>query len=156
MQIIKKVAACLLTLAMVLFLASCGGGKDVDLDALAGELTASAAFTMDMAQFQASGAAVSGTYGFDESEVTKSYMYYNTGTGEEIFLAQAADSKAAGHLQELCQTRLDAQTAWLQSYMPEAVPRLENAVLARSGSYVVLVVADDRAAAKTIVDKDVK
>lgn len=152
----KKLAICLLTLIMVLLLTACGGGKDVDLDALAGELTSSAAFTMDMTQFQASDSAAAGTYGFDAAEVTRSTLYVNTGTAEEIFLAQGKDSKAADHLEELCKSRIEAQTSWMSSYVPEAVPRLENAVLARSGSYVVLVVADDSAAAKTIVNKYVK
>ena len=158
MKIAKRLTACFLALVTALLLTSCGGGggKEIDLDALAGELTASAAFTADMTQFQTSGAAIAGTYGFDESEVTKSCMYYNTSTAEEIFLAQAADSKGAEHLQQLCQTRLEAQTAWLQSYLPEAVPRLENAVLVTSGNYVMLVVANDSAAAKGIVEKYTK
>lgn len=148
----KRAAICLLTLLLVLLLTACGGGKDVDLDALAGELTSSAAFTMDMSQFQAGDAAIAGTYGFDADEVVKSALYVNTGTAEEIFLAQAKDGKAADHLVELCQSRVESQTAWMQSYVPEAVPRLENAVIEKSGSYVVMVVADDSAAAKSIVD----
>ena len=149
---LKKIAVCLAAVAIVVLLTACGGGKDVDLDALAGELTASSAFTMDMGQFQAGAAAVAQTYGFDESEVVKSIMYYNTGTAEEIFLAQGADSKAADHLEELCKARVDAQIDWMQNYIPDAIPRLDNAVLAKSGSYVALVVANDGAAAKAIVD----
>lgn len=152
----KRAAICLLTLILVLLLTACGGGKDVDLDALAADLTASAAFTMDMSQFQAGDSAIAGTYGFEEGQVTKSLMYYNTGTAEEIFLAQAKDGEAADAVEELCRTRVEAQTAWMQSYVPEAVPRLENAVIEKSGSYVALVVANDSAAAKSIVDKYMK
>lgn len=148
----KRIAICILVVLMIVTLTACGGGKDVDLDALAGELTASAAFTMDMTQFQASESVIAGTYGFDAGEVTKCSLYVNTGTAEEIFLAQAKDSKAADRLEELCKTRVEAQTTWMQSYVPEAVPRLQNAIIAKSGSYVVMVVADDSAAAKSIVD----
>ena len=152
----KRIAICLLTLLLVLLLTACGGGKEVDLDALAGELTSSAAFTMDMTQFQASDSAIAGTYGLADGQVTKSLMYYNTGTAEEIFLAQAADSKNADAVEQLCASRVEAQTAWMQNYVPEAVPRLENAVIEKSGDYVVLVVANDSAAAKSIVDSYLK
>ncbi len=154
MKKLQKLTAGLLALVLVLALAACGGGKkDVDLDALAADLTGSAAFSADL--MENSGAAAT-TYGFDPAKVTKCTLYVNTTTAEEIFLAQAADDKAADEIEQLCKSRLEAQTAWMQSYVPEAVPRLENAVLAKSGAYVVLVVADDSAAAKSIVDKYMK
>ena len=152
----KKIVLCLLAVCMLLQLTACGGGKEVDMDALAAELVASSAFTMDMSQYAPNPTAIAGTYGFDESEVVKSCMYVNTGTAEEIFLAQAADSKAADHLEELCAERIEAQSFWLKSYVPEALPRLDNAIVKRSGNFVLLVVADNADTAKSIVDKYLK
>ena len=157
MKKLQKLTAGLLALVLALALTACGGGKkDVDLDALAADLTASGAFTMDMNQFKATEAAAAGTYGFDAAQVAKCALYVNTGTGEEIFLAHAADEKTADAIEQLCKDRVEAQTVWMQNYIPEAVPRLENAVIAKNGAYVVLVVADDSAAAKGIVDKYMK
>lgn len=153
----KRIIACLLAVCMMLLLTACGsdesGDSGVDLEALAGELTESAAFTMEMSQYQVNAAVASGTYGYDDSEVKSCMMYYNGAAGEEIYLAQAADGDAADHLAALCKTRVENQELSLQNYVPEAIPRLENAVIETSGEYVVFVVADDSAAARAIVDR---
>ena len=154
----KKIIGLILTVCMILMLAACGGGKakDVDLEALAGELAGSAAFTMDMNQYAMDAGLAAPTYGFDGADVESSKFYFNNGTAEEIFLAKAASEDAAKDLEQLCSARAQNQIASLQSYIPEAVPRLENAVIVRQGQYVIFVVANDNAAAKTVVDKYVK
>ena len=152
MQVAKRIAACLLAVAMIFVLASCGGKKEVDLDALAGELTASSAFTVDMSQKKMADSVIPQTYFYEASEVARAAMYFNGDTVEEILLVQASDSKAADHLEELCRTRVDNEIEWMKSYSPEAVQRLENAILVKSDRYVVMVVANDAAAAKGIVD----
>ena len=152
----KKIIACLLMICLLLLLTACGGGKEketaIDLEALANDLTASAAFTMDMSQYKMNEQLAAPTYGYDGADVESASYYFNNGSAEEIFLAKAKDAKAAEGLEELCKARVQNQITSLQSYIPEAVPRLESAVIARSGSYVVLVVANDGAAAQSIVD----
>ncbi len=154
----KKTIACLLALCLILTLTACGGGKktEVDLDALASELTASTAFTMDMGQYAMQGELAAPTYGYEAADVTNVKFYYNNGTAEEIFLAQASGEDAAASLEQLCKDRVANQQTVLASYNPDAIPRLQSAVIVRSGVYVVLVVANDSAAAKTVVDKYVK
>lgn len=150
----KRIAVCLLTICLAVVLTACGGGKsvEVDLDALAADLVGSDAFAMDMSQNLTPSNVAAGTYRYEEKDVVNSIMYYNTGTAEEIFLAKAANADAAKTLAELCQGHVDEQIAWMQNYIPEAVPRLENAVLETVGDYVLLVVADNSATAKSIVD----
>lgn len=153
----KRIAVCMLTLALVLCLSACGGGKDVDLNALAGDLTASAAFTQDMSQYEVDASLAAPTYRYDAADATACrYFYNNGGSGEEILLVQAKDAETAGAMEELCRERVELQKASLANYSPDAIPRLDNAVIVRSGSYVVYIVAEDGAAAKTIVDKYVK
>lgn len=155
----KKIITCLIALSLILTLTACGGGgkkTEADLDALASELTASAAFSMDMGQYAMQAELAAPTYGYDAASVTNVKFFYNNGTAEEIFLAQAADENAAASLEQLCKDRVANQQTVLESYNPDAIPRLQSAVIARSGVYVVLVVANDAAAAKTIVDKYVK
>ena len=137
LKTVKKLGVCLLVLTLILCLASCGGGKakDVDINALAKDLTASAAFTEDM-----------------ESCV----LYANTSTGEEIFLAKAASADSAKNVSALCQQRVSDQKSVLESYVPEAIPRLDSAIVTVKGENVIFVVANDAAAAQTIVDKYVK
>ncbi len=152
----KKIVTCLLALCLILSLTACGGKKDVDLDALASELTASAAFTMDMSQCVVQAAVAAPTYGYDAADAADVRFYYNNGTAEEIFLVKAASEDAAASLEQICQDRVANQQAVLESYNPDAIPRLQSAVIVRSGVYVVLVVANDNAAAKAVVDKYLK
>lgn len=154
----KKAIALIVAACMLLLLTACGGGKarDVDLDALAKDLAASGAFTMDISQYAMNADLAAPTYGFDAGDVEKSVFYFISGTGEEIFLAKAASEDAAEKLEGLCADRVTAQKASLENYAPDAIPRLDNAVTVRQGLYVVFVVAEDSAAAKTIVDKYVK
>ncbi len=154
----KKAIALIVTVCMMLLLTACGGGKakDVDLDALAGELTASGAFTMDMSQYAMNADLAAPTYGFDAGDVEKSVFYFVSGTGEEIFLAKAVSEDAAAGLESRCADRVAGQKASLENYAPDAIPRLDNAITVRQGQYVIFVVANDSAVAQTIVDKYVK
>ena len=153
---IKRLAVCLLTIALMLCLASCGGDKDIDLKALGQDLANSTAFSVDMNQFAAADGIAAGVYRFSADEAESSVMYYSGSTGEEMLLAKAKDANAASHLEELCRTRVSDQQSVLQSYVPEAIPRLQNAIIAKSGSYVIFVVANDAAAAQSVVDKYLK
>ena len=153
----KRLAVCLLTICLVILLTACGGGKsaEVDIEALAADLVGSDAFAGDMSAAQVSSGVAAGTYGYSAEDVESAVMYYDTGTAEEIFLAKTTSADAANSLYELCRTRVQNQIASLQNYIPEAVARLENAVVEKTGEYVILVVANDGAAAKSIVDKHV-
>lgn len=150
----KRIAVCMLTLALVLCLSACGGGgKDVDLNALADDLTASAAFTQDMSQYEVDASLAAPTYRYDAADATACrYFYNNGGSGEEILLVQAKDAETAGAMEELCRERVELQKASLANYSPDAIPRLDNAILEISGEYVIFVVANDAAAAQAVVD----
>lgn len=156
MKIVKKLAVCLLAVALMMCLAACGGGKQLDIQALGADLAACGAFTEDMTQYAAASGVAEGLYQFQDGDVTDSVLYYNGSTGEELMAAHAKDKDAAGRVAELCRARVENQIAVLQSYVPEAVPRLENAIVQTEGSTVIFVVAQDAAAAQTVIDGYVK
>ena len=149
----KKLLSLLLALLALAGLTACGGGaKTVDIDALAADLTASGAFS-DILNPPAEGVAAR-LYDLPDGAAKKVILYVSTGaTAEEIFLAEAADSAAAGTLKTACQNRIEAQKQAFVNYAPEEVQKLDNAVLTTAGNYVILVVASDSAAAKAVVDK---
>ena len=151
----KKVLVCLLAVSLILLLTACGGGKakNVDLNALAGELTGGSAFTADISGFSLAQNIAEMTFGFSAEQVVSCQYYYNNGSNEELLVAQAADADSASALEEMCQTRVELQKSTLVNYNPDAIPRLDSAVIEKSGNYVVYVVCADSAAAKTVVDK---
>ena len=152
----KKLLILAVSLAMLLALCACGGGsgsqaKEIDLDALAAELMDSGAFT-DILSQPADGVAAR-LYDFEDGDVTKCVMYTGTGaTAEEIFLAQAANGDAASALKTACEQRVENQKLAFRSYAPGEVEKLDAAVIAASGNYVILVVSSDAAAVRGIVE----
>ena len=80
--------------------------------------------------------------------------YISSGaTAEEIAVFEAADKAAADRLYKAAQERVENQKTAFEDYVPAEMTKLGNPVLVKKGSFVVLCVADDAAAAKKIVDK---
>ncbi len=153
----KQAGLCLLAGLLILCLASCGGGeKKIDLEALGKDLTASSAFTLDMSQYSVIQEVAASTYRYEAADVETCIMYADPTSGQEIFLAKAASEEAAKQISELCQQRVSDQKAALANYVPEAIPRLDSAILVTKGQYVIFVVANDAAAAQTVVDQYTK
>ncbi len=156
MTTMKRLLAFLLAAAMLAALCACGGGSKtaIDLDALAAELTASDAFTDALSQ-PADGVAAR-LYDFSDGDVKTCLLYTGTGaTAEEIFLAEAADAAAAAALKTACEERVSNQKSVFANYAPDEVAKLDAAAIVTSGNYVILVVAADAAAARTILDNHV-
>ena len=150
----KKLTAMLLAVVMLAALCACGGGsgaKEVDLDALAAELTGSDAFS-DILNPPADGVAAR-LYNIEDGATKQVILYVGTGaTAEEIFLAEASDASAAAALKTACEERVSDQKTMFANYAPGEVAKLDDAVLVTSGNYVILVVAADAAAARGIVE----
>ena len=149
----KRALVCALALVMMVMLAACGGGKnvDVDMNGLAAALLDSGVFT-DVLSPVPEGAAPR-TYGAAAEDVAACVMYSSTGaTAEEIFIAQAVDSAAASRIEGQAHTRMENQQTAFQNYAPEELPKLRNAVIETAGDYVIVVVSGDAAAAQAIVD----
>ncbi len=148
----KKFLCALLALMMLAGLCACGSKTaSVDLDALASDLTAGAAFS-DTLSRPADGVAAR-LYDIEDGTAKKVILYVSTGaTAEEIFLAEAADSASASALADACRTRIEAQKQAFVNYAPAEVQKLDSAVMKTIGNYVILVVAADAAAAQAAVD----
>lgn len=155
----KKLVCILAALCLALSLCACGGGqkaeKEIDLDALAGALLDSGAFT-DLLSPPADGVAAR-LYDFDEADVEAVIMYTGTGaTAEEIFLARAVSTDAAAALKTACEQRVENQKLAFRSYAPDEVAKLDDAVLTTQGSTVILVVSADAAAVRSVVESYTK
>jgi len=154
----KKLTSILLLAAVLLtLLAGCGQSASLQIDpaALAGELAESDAFSALLSPIDVKIAA--NLYGVDAATIAESGVYCSTGaTAEEIAVFKCVDEAAAKALVAAAQTRLDNQAAAYAAYAPTAVPAIENAYLRQEGVYVFCVVAEDDAAAETILAKYIK
>lgn len=139
----KKILSAALAL---LLLCSCGsgGGKTPYTTAQAEELLNCGAFeAAQMAPVDAY--VIAALYGLDESTITECAAYLATNTSvsaDELVILILTDEDAAVTAEEACKARVDAQIAVCKSYAPAAVTRLEQAVISRRGSTVLLAVGD--------------
>lgn len=155
----KKTSAALLALCLsLLALCACtSGGEQADfsLEDCSRELLGSDAFTDLLSPIETETAAM--LYGFDASLLAEAQVYCSTGaTAEEIALFKANDESGAADIEAACNARVEAQKESYSNYVPEEVPKLEKAIVRRSGVYVVYVTANDSDEAGSILDGYIK
>lgn len=137
-------------MAVVPLLASCGGKevKDVDIDQLAVSIVESVPF--DDVLEPIDDGMIPMLYAIEGH--TDAVLYKGSGaTAEEVAIFKmntAADAEAA--LSE-AQAHIDAQIKAYESYMPDEVVRLEDAVVRQDGVYVTVVVSADPDAADKLL-----
>ena len=148
----RRVLCGMLAAVCCLALAACGGEKAVEVDAaaLAQKLVGGLQFRDEMAQID--GAIAQQRYGVDETiEVT---MYRGSGaTAEEVTVLKAADEEGAQQALAAANKHIEDQIAMFENYIPAEVKILNTAIVQQRGNAVVLVVADDPAAAQEILDE---
>lgn len=150
----KKILSLLLLCVLVLSLAGCGSEapKEIDGQALAGELMDAAVFSVPLDELKASKAGV--FYSVDGAKLADAVMYHGSGTSkEQVVIFKAVDEKSAAEMQE---TLKGLVAEWIEAdrnYAPAEAAKLEKAVLRQGGVYVVLVVAADADKAAEIVGK---
>ncbi len=138
---------------MSLTLFACGKKEvTVDTDALLAELSGNAMF-FDANLAQISEKALKNEVGIDpENYVSATYFVGSGFTGEEYGVFECTDEKTAEIVEECLEARVDRQRESLESYAPEAVFRLDNAVIEQSGKYVAIIVAEDFNAAGKLLN----
>ncbi len=144
---------CALALVLALSLAACGE-KNVTIDtaALSSELAGADLFVDSLVKMDE--AAIGGQCESDVSAcVSKEYHAGLGATAEEWGIFACADAKAAKALVTSLEAHRDSLLETYSSYAPDAVPRIENAVIRQSGQYVLFIIADDYAGAAAVADK---
>lgn len=149
----KKLLSVLLSGALVLSLAACGGEKDFDPTAVFHDLMETpGVFTSGLEEVdQATACAL---YGIDETTVTGSAVYMaNATSAEEVAIFTLNSEEAAQAAAKQLGYRVDDRAEELKSYLPDEAPKLDGAVVETRGSSVLLLVCSDYAAAKKVLEK---
>ncbi len=142
----KKALIC--ALALVLLLTACGSGRTA----------ADAPFTLDDAETLLNAGVFNGDMGkvdstfvianlyhVDENAIEEcvSYQAANTSqSADEVVVIVFTSKDAAVNAEVGFQQRIDEQIANAKNYAPEAVPRLEAAVIRRVDNTILLAVGD--------------
>ena len=146
----------LLPAALLLFLCACGGSSEQKADfepsELAKALYDSSCFTDLLSEVDSATALE--MYGIDADTVESCAVYFGTGaTAEEIAVVKCTGNDEADKAEAAFNARVESQISAYENYVPSEVPKLENAIVRRSGVYAVYVTANDEPGAREIIDQ---
>lgn len=147
----KKLLAALLAAMMLLALTACGGGeaKTVDVQKLADDLKDNVTYSATMIV----DAVEDLNYKLDPPEGTQLAGYMADGNAPDmIVVGQCASESDAKTLYANVQTYLNDLKREANLYQPEAVARIDGALLRQTGAVVVLCVSNDTDAAAAVVE----
>lgn len=154
----KKTIA-LVCAALCLLLTACGGNSGSQSDTPARpfqasdvtSILASNAFSEELEELDAD--LVCTLYGLDEAMITGCTAHLSTGaSAEEVVLFTVGDEANVQAVRTACEKRVADQAKAYASYLPGEVTKLDKAILEVRGTTVLLVVANDAAAARAAID----
>ena len=147
----------LLAMLAMLFIAGCAQEvkeeASVDIEALQKKLQNADLFTDTLERITKESVLTTVLF-LDADSIETHLLYMGSGyTGEEYGLFKCSSADAALALTEDLKTRVDTMKNIYADYAPDAIPRLNNAIIRRQGSFVAYVVADKQAEALSIVEE---
>ena len=152
-QILTRMIPAVLVLCLAL--TACGskdsGSAGYDPAATAQALLDSGAFTDTLETTDKDTVAI--LYGVEADSIVDCACYTSLSAGaEEIAVLTMADADSAKAAMDGLKARVADQKAVLESYQPDEVSKLDNAIFTQSGNTVVLVVAADAEKAQSTLD----
>ncbi|GKX31275.1 hypothetical protein SH1V18_37550 [Vallitalea longa] len=80
-----------------------------------------------------------------------SEVYVSSGaTAEEIAVFELEDKEDADKAYKACEERIETQKEAFETYIPEEMEKLDNAVIKKVGKYVIVCIADNNTAEDVI------
>ena len=151
----RRSLSILVIAALALCLVSCGSSFELDTDALASEIRGAGLFLDTLEPVSEN--VVKKVVGLSTDRI-KSFIYeIGTGaTGEEFAVITCKSESDAKAVKEEIEKRQDDLYNTYESYSPESLPRISNAVVEQKGVYVVFVSCDKDSDAQKLVDKYLK
>ena len=143
----KRLTAMMLTAALCLGLTACGGsgtadGKQPPAADVVTAVAAQVAFKDNMALVDQ--ALFSNFYRIDQEKVADTAMYTGSrATAEEVTVIKMKNATDVQLAKDAFAERLADQKLAYENYVPEELPKIENAVVYTNGAYAILVVAND-------------
>ena len=125
--------------------------KNVDAKAIADSLLSEISYTDQLSAVDLDTAKM--FLNFADVEINEAYIYESSGaTAEEIVVLVCKDSDSAAKAKSAFEQRVSEQKENFTDYVPEEVPKLNDAVIITSREYAILSVSGDSAKAKDIIE----
>ena len=144
----KRMLSFLLALALLFGLAGCGAtGGSLDIQTLADDLLKNGEFSDELWKIDDS--MVQKLYNVDD--YTQALVYVGSGaTAEELALFAFPSEDAAAQGLQKAKDRLESQIADYRTYLPQEVPKLQNAVVKQWGNFVIVCVSPGSACGEIV------
>ncbi|MBQ9278798.1 MAG: DUF4358 domain-containing protein [Lachnospiraceae bacterium] len=158
----KRLFALLLSLVIVLSLAACGSkdskeskdtATDVDVKVLADALKNGCDFKDNLAEIDSTVGLTRVLSIADTSIIEESAFYTNSSaSAEEIIVIKATSTENVKIVKAAFDVRISTQKAACADYLPDEIPKLDDAVEYTNGKYAILVISKDSAKAQEIIN----
>lgn len=155
----KYIFATLLSLCMIFSLAACGGKekkdseKDIDVNEVANAIKEGGDFKDNLASIDSS-IGLSRVLNIADTSIIEDAAFYtnSSSSAEEIIVIKATSADMVKVVTAAFDVRISNQKVACQDYLPGELPKLENAVKYTNGKYAILVISNDSAKAREIID----
>lgn len=164
----KKLLVSLSALALAFSLSACGGGKEgdaqksdtkveaekkQDLKTIADRLQKEIKYDDELSEMEAEMFDILYA-GFPADKVKDKIIFLSSsgGTAEEIACFEAVDEASVTDVKKALEDRLVFQRASFKNYVPAEVDRIDKAVIATQGSFVILSISGEPDKAKEIIE----
>ena len=125
--------------------------KSVDAKAIADSLLSEIIYTDQLSAGERDTANMG--LNLADGEINEAYIYESSGaTAEEIVVLVCKDSDSAAKAKSAFEQRVSEQKENFTDYVPEEVPKLNDAVIITSREYAILSVSGDSSKAKDIIE----
>ena len=152
---IKKLSAFILIAVIAFTLVSCGSSFSLDTAKLADDIRGAGLFLDTLAPVSEN--VVKKVVGLSTDCIDDFIYEIGTGaTGEEFAVITCKSESDAKKVKEEIVKRQDALYNTYESYSPESLPRISNAVIEQKGVYVIFVSCDKDSDAQKLVDSFLK
>lgn len=153
MKKFKLILSCIIILSLLFSLSACGGKTEYKTDVSVSDIAAEIAALKDSVSFSEMNASyIEGAMKLDTADFAEYIVELNAlGTNiDEFGIFKAKDDKNVSDVKSAVDGYLSFRLeTWMNEYMPEEKPKLENAEVKVCGLYVMYAIFDDdsRAAA---------
>lgn len=146
MKLLKRLFILLVT-AIILSGCSAKSDPDIDINSLCNELLDKAGFEDELSSVDED--VIKQLY--DIEDYSKAQVYISSGaTAEEIAVFQFGNCNLAKEGFKKAQNRIEEQKQDYETYVPKEVKKLEDALVERHGSYVIVCVSNSDEAEKIV------
>lgn len=157
----RKIKICLLILliiiiaAVIIFLQKNEENIQINIEGLAEKIAKSSAFEdqLEKVDFE----MTMQDYNFSTDEVVQLVSYQGSGaSSEEIVILQVKEKSNINSVKDKINARLTERKEAFESYLPEEVGKIDNAILRVEGNYIILCIAKDTNTVNTIINDYIK